>query len=111
MWQGDANRVAIELLPHASTPPIAVNVTGAETLSVRTLATELGTRLGREPRFDGAEAPDALLSDTTKLRAMLGADATATPVASMLDWVAEWVAARRPVLGKPTHFEARDGSF
>src|SRR6185503_16421184 len=33
IWQGDANRAALELLPHASTPPLVVNVSGAETLS------------------------------------------------------------------------------
>jgi hypothetical protein len=29
----------------------------------------------------------------------------------MLDWVAEWVSTDKPLLGKPTHFEARDGAF
>jgi hypothetical protein len=29
----------------------------------------------------------------------------------MLDWVAEWIAAERPLLGKPTHFDVRDGAF
>ena len=29
----------------------------------------------------------------------------------MLDWVAQWVGAGKPLLGKPTHFETRDGAF
>ena len=33
IWQGDANRIALECLPHAATPPFVVNVTGGETLS------------------------------------------------------------------------------
>ena len=46
IWQGDANRIAIECLAHAATPPFVVNVTGAETLSVR----ELAERFGRAVR-------------------------------------------------------------
>lgn len=111
IWQGDANRIALELLPHAASPATIVNVTGADTLSVRTLATELGARLGKTPRFAGDEAADALLSDTGRLRALLGPNVTTMPVSTMLDWVADWVAAGRPLLGKPTHFETRDGSF
>lgn len=109
IWQGDANRVALELLPLAASPPLVVNVTGADTLSVRALATQLGERLGIAPRFDGSEADDALLSNTARMRGHLASPEIG--VDQMLDWVAEWVAARRPVLGKPTHFEARDGSF
>jgi len=109
IWQGDANRIALEMLPMAASPPFVLNVTGAETLSVRTLATDLGNRLGKAPHFDGTEAPDALLSDTSKLRATLGVPEM--PLDTMLDWVAEWVKAGRPMHNKPSHFETRDGSF
>jgi nucleoside-diphosphate-sugar epimerase len=109
IWQGDANRAALELLPHASNPPLVVNVTGAATLSVRELAAQLGRRLGREPRFEGIEAPDALVSSTEKMRTLLGQPET--PLDTMLDWVADWVREKRPILGKATHFEARDGKF
>jgi nucleoside-diphosphate-sugar epimerase len=109
IWQGDANRAALELLPHAASPPFVVNVSGAAILSVRMLANELGKRLGIEPRFTGSEASDALLSDTSRFRELLGEPEM--PVEQMLDWVAEWVRSGRPLLGKPTHFEARDGSF
>lgn len=109
IWQGDANRAALELLPHCASPPVIVNVSGAATLSVRMLANELGRRLGVEPRFAGAEAPDALLSDTSRFRELLGEPEM--PLEQVLDWVAEWVRAGRPLLGKPTHFETRDGAF
>jgi len=109
IWQGDANRAALELLPHASNPPLIVNVTGTATLSVRSIATALGNRLGREPRFEGKEAPDALLSNTDRMRSLLAAPETSLD--TMLDWVAEWLNAERPLLGKATHFEARDGKF
>ena len=111
IWQGDANRVALELLPLASSPPLVVNVSGADALSVRTLSIELGRRLGEgiEPRFQGTEAADALLTDTSRMRALLGEPEMR--LETLLDWVADWVGSGRPLLGKPTHFETRDGSF
>lgn len=110
IWQGDANRLALAALAHASAePPFVVNVTGAETLRVRALAAELGRRLGREPVIAGREAPDALLSDTTRMRATLG-DAE-VPVATLLDWTAAWVQQGGSLLDKPTRFEVRDGQF
>lgn len=109
IWQADANRVALELLSRASSPPLVLNVTGRDTLSVRTLATALGGRLGRQPTFSGSEASDALLSDTSVMREKFGEPEM--PVETMLDWVADWVGADRPLLGKPTHFETRDGAF
>lgn len=109
IWQGDANRAALELLPHCHTPPFVLNVTGGETLSVRALATELGNRLGCAPRFTGMEAAYALLSDTTRFRATFGDPEM--PIDAMLDLTADWVRHGRPLLNKPTHFETRDGSF
>jgi nucleoside-diphosphate-sugar epimerase len=109
IWQGDANCAALELLEHASSPPLIVNVTGSAILSVRELAAALGARLGREPRFAGAEAADALLSNTERMRSLVGEPATS--LGTMLDWVADWVKHDRPLLGSATHFEARDGQF
>ena len=109
VWQGDANALAVAALGHAASPPWIVNLTGREALSVRALATALGRRLGREPVFTGAEAPDALLSDTTRMRATLGE--APTPVETMLDWTAEWIREGGALLGKATKFERRDGAF
>ena len=109
IYQRDACRAAIELLSLTAAPPLVVNVTGSEALSVRDLARELGRRLGRDPRFEGVEAGDALLSNTSRMRSLVGVPEM--PVATLLDWVAEWVRSARPVLDKPTHFEARSGSF
>jgi nucleoside-diphosphate-sugar epimerase len=109
IWQGDANRAALELLPHATTPPMIINVSGRGTLAVRALGTELAKRLRVTPRFSGTEAADALLSNTSRFRELLGEPEM--PLDTMLDWTAEWVRSGKPLLGKPTHFETRDGSF
>ena len=109
IWQGDANRIALELLPHASSPPFVVNVTGSETIAVRAAAQELARRLGREAAFSGEEAPTALLSDSAKMRELFGPPSM--PLGTLLDWVAAWVSAGNPLLGKPTGFDKRDGAF
>jgi nucleoside-diphosphate-sugar epimerase len=109
IWQGDANRAALELLPQASSPALVVNVTGAERLSVRWLATELGARLGHAPVFEGHEAGDALLSDASLMTSLLPRPEVS--IAQMLDWTAAWTTAGGARLGKPTHFNARDGQF
>ena len=109
IWQGDANARAIACLAHAGSPPFVVNVTGPEALSVRTLAARFGERLGREPRFTGHEAADALLSDTALMQRTLGPPAV--PVDWMLDAAAAWILAGNPLLGKPTSFQTRDGRF
>ena len=109
IWQGDANRAALELLPHAASPARVVNVTGTAALSVRWIATELGTRLGRPPTFAGSEAPDALLSDAALMASLVGEPEVT--ISQMLDWTAEWTRAGGARLGKPTNFDVRDGKF
>ncbi len=109
IWQGDANRVAIECLAHASSPPFVVNVTGTTTLSVRALASWFGNRFGRPPRFAGTEGRDALLSNASQMAATFGEPEV--NLSRMQEWVADWVEWGGPLLGKPTKFEARDGRF
>lgn len=109
IWQGDANRMALQLLAHASAPPLVVNVTGPERLAVRELAERFGARMGIAADVRGTEAPDALLSDTTRMRTLLGNPEITAPV--LIEWVASWLERRMPLLGKPTKFEVRDGAF
>ena len=50
-----------------------------------------------------------MLSDASVMHALL-----APPVVSvetMLDWTAEWVSNGRPLLGRATKFDVRDGQF
>jgi len=109
IWQGDANDWALRCLAHASAPPFVVNVTGRETLSVRTMAARLGELLGRAPVLTGMEAPDALLSNAALAHSMFGEPSMST--STLIELVAAWQLAGKPVLGKPTHFEERTGAF
>ena len=109
IWQGDANAQVLRCLRHATTPTTPINCTGSQVLSVRTLALQLGERLGKVPRFSGEEAPTALLSNTTLARSLFGEPLV--PLANMLDWVADWVARGGSTYNKPTKFEVRDGGF
>jgi len=78
-------------------------------LSVRSLAAEFGKRFGRKPIVTGTEAPTAWLVDTREAQRLLGAPHV--PLSAMLDWQADWIARGMPDLGKPTHFETRDGKY
>jgi nucleoside-diphosphate-sugar epimerase len=109
IWQGDANAQALRALKHATNPPLILNVSGPETLSVRRLAHAFGERLGRPAIITGEESPTALLTDTARASGLFGYPGV--PLAAMLDWTADWVARSMPSLGKPTKFEARDGKF
>lgn len=109
IWQGDANRIAIECLAQAASPPFVVNVTGAERLSVRELAEWFAARFDKPAEFSGAEGPDALLSNTSRMRDSFAPPEV--PLDQMLAWVAGWVEQGGHLLGKPTKFEARDGKF
>ncbi len=110
IWQGDANAFALAALAKAATPdPYIVNVAGPETHRVADLARALGQRLGVEPVLTGHEGSDALLSDASRMRELL--DHPPLPFDTLLDWVAGWVRAGGPLLGKPTSYERRDGRF
>ena len=109
IWQGDANRIAIECLPRAAAPPFILNVTGRDTLSVRDLAERFGRRFGKAPVFAGVEGPDALLSNAELMHATF--TPPATTIDDMIEHVARAIEEDAPTLGKPTHFEARDGRF
>jgi len=109
IWQGDANRIAIECLPRAAAPPFVLNLTGEDRLSVRTLAEWFGARFGTVPRLVGSERPDALLSNTERMRSLFAGPEVSLD--RMLEMVADWVDEGGPLLGKPTKFEARDGRF
>ena len=109
IWQGDANSYALRSLELCESPPQVLNVTGPERISVREAAQWFGTFFKREPRFVNQEGPVALLSDSSRCRALLGEPGVSQE--RLRQWVAHWVAAGGASLNKPTHFEAADGRF
>ena len=109
IWQGDANEQALRLLAHCTAPASPLNVSGPEVVSVRWLAGEFGKRFGRKAVVTGTEASTAWLVDTRAAQALLGP--VRVPLATMMDWQADWIARGLPGLGKPTHFETRDGKY
>ena len=109
IWQGDANSFALRLLGHCTAPPQPLNVSGPDTIAVRELARAFGQRLGRTPVLQGTEAPTGWLVDTSACRRLMGYPRV--PLERMIDWVADWVAKGGRSLGKPTHYEVRDGVF
>jgi nucleoside-diphosphate-sugar epimerase len=109
IWQGDANSVCLRSLTHCQSPPLVLNVTGPETLSVRHIAEDFGRHFGVEPIFDFEESPTALLSNATRGQKLFGCPAVrATQV---VEWIADWIRSEGPMLNKPTHFATRDGKF
>lgn len=109
IWQGDANEASLRLLAHCTVPTSPLNLSGPETVSVRSLAEEFGQRFGRAAVVTGRESPTAWLVDSAAIHTLLGVPRV--PLERMIDWVADWVACGQPSLGKPTHFEARDGRY
>lgn len=109
IWQGDANAVALRAFAHCQSPPLILNVTGPETVSVRYLASCFGTLFSKSLRFDGEEAETALLSNASRCHQLFGYPCVS--LGQMVEWVAEWVRIGGTTLHKPTHFEVRDGKF
>ena len=109
IWQGDMNEFVLRSLEHAASPARVLNITGPEIISVREAATEFGKLFGIAPIFENSESPTALLNNSSKAFNLFGKPKT--PVKQVMKWIAQWISEERPLLGKPTHFEVRDGKY
>lgn len=109
IWQGDANDYVLRSLEIASSPAKILNITGEEILRVRDIAKEFGKHFGVEPKLAGQESPTALLNDSRLAFELFGKPKV--PVSKIVDWTAGWIKADQRTLGKPTHFEVRDGKY
>ncbi|MCB0658062.1 MAG: hypothetical protein KDC57_18075 [Saprospiraceae bacterium] len=109
IWQGDANEMAIRCLHHCDSPARILNVTGPETLSVRTLAENFGYLLNRNPVFVNQEESTALLSNASECKLLFGPPRVS--VQTMQELIAAWLIEGGETLAKPTHFQEREGRF
>ncbi len=109
IWQGDSNNMVLRALGHCESPAKIFNITGPEILSVRDLAKEFGRLFGIEPKLTGEEEKTAFLSNSQLADSFFGRPEI--PVNQILKWVAEWINDGHGLLGKPTHFEVRDGKY
>lgn len=109
IWQGDANARIIQCLQHTQIPPIAVNLTGRDRLSIQSLALRLGELLNREVQFRGEPGPSAWLWNSQRSYDWFGPPAVT--IDEMLQATADWVRHGGPTLNRPTHFEVSDGKF
>jgi nucleoside-diphosphate-sugar epimerase len=109
IWQRDANAVALRVLAHCAVPPLVLNLTGRPAHSVRWIAEQFAARWGKQPELAGVEGATALLSDATRMEELLGAPEVG--IEQMIALVGEWVERGGRSLGKPTHFEQREGRF
>ena len=109
IWQGDANAIALRAFAHCQSPPLVLNVTGPETVSIRYLASCFGMLFNKPPRFEGEETATVLLSNASRCHQLFGYPRVS--LGQMIEWVAEWVRIGGTTLRKPTYFEVRDGKF
>lgn len=108
IWQGEANDWALRSLAHCTTPTSALNLSGPR-VRIREVALAFGERFGIAPQFTGAESPTAWLVDCSEAFRLFGPPQVTLD--RMLDWTADWVRRGGASLGKPTHYEARDGKY
>lgn len=109
IWQGDSTAQILRSLLHCTDPTTPLNVGGPEQMSVRMAALEFGKRFGKQPVFEGEEADRAWVNTTLAAQRLFGYPVV--PLATMIDWVVDWVERSMPIHDKPTRYEVRDGSF
>jgi nucleoside-diphosphate-sugar epimerase len=109
IWQADANAMTLQAFDHLASPPRIFNIAGPELLSVRRVAEQFAELFGKPVTFRGTEQPDALLSNGQRAHRLMGYPRIGAR--QMIEWIADWVQRGGETLGKPTHFEVRDGTF
>lgn len=109
IWQRDAIAHTIQSMALAGCPPVPINITGTEVLSVRRVAERFGELFRRPVRIEGQEASTAWLNNARRSHQLFGPPATRLD--EMMTWVAAWLTEVGMTWGKPTGFERRDGQF
>lgn len=109
VWQGDANEYALRSLLYADNPPKILNVSGPETVGVKTTALKIGELLGKKVSFAGDSYTTAYLENCSDCHMLMGYPRVS--VGQMIEYQAEWIKDGGEYINKPTHFEERKGSY
>ena len=109
IWLGDANAMTLRAFSQTTSPARVINLAGDEVLSLRDVAVQFGELMNKPVQFVGEEATSALLNDGRGAYSLLGRPQV--PAEQMIRWTADWVSRGGESLGKPTHFQVRDGKF
>jgi len=109
IWQGDMNDVVLRSLEICESPAKILNITGEEVLSVREVALEFGKLLNRTLEFINEESLTALLNNPGQALQLFGRPKVSTT--QIIKWIAHWISEERDTLGKPTHYEVRNGKY
>jgi len=109
IWQGDVNDMVLRSLEICESPAKILNITGPEILSVRQVAKAFGKLFNTEPEFVNEEARTALLNNSEQAFQLFGHPKVTT--GQIIKWIAGWISEGRELLGKPTHYEVRDGKY
>ncbi len=109
IWQGDANAQILQSVEYCEAPAKILNVTGPELVSVREVALKFGELMGKNVKFSGKEADTALLVKALEAHKLNGKPKV--KLDKIIDWTANWIKNENKLLGKPTHFEVRNGKY
>ncbi len=109
IWQGDVNDVVLRSLEICESPAKFLNITGPDTLSVRDVAMEFSKLFKAKPEFVNEEAKTALLNNSEQAFQLFGRPKVST--GQIIRWIADWINEGGEMLGKPTHYEVRDGKY
>jgi len=109
IWQGDANSVCFRSLEQTDVPAEVLNLTGPETLAVRTVAERFAERFDTDVEFEGEEHETALLNDASRCHDLYGEPRVS--IEEVIDLVASWIENGNETMDKPTKFHVRSGEF
>jgi len=109
IWQADANAMILQTINHCESPAKFLNITGPELLSIRKVALKFGELMNKQVTIKGTEEDTALLGNAELSFKLLGKPRVS--VDKIIKWTAKWVEGNNKVLGKPTHFESKDGKY
>ncbi len=109
IWQGDANAMILQAINYCESPAMPLNITGSELLSIRETALKFGKLMHKKVTIKGNEVDTALLGNAELSFKLFGKPKVTADI--VIGWTAKWIEGYNKLLGKPTHFEIRDGKY